>query len=189
MAPSTTAARSRSRSAGPPTARPAGPDRPPAQQHTGVSEIVELARTTKARFMAALADDLNTAEARAAIFEMVRFVNARADAGSFHASDKAEVIDALHQFDRIFAVLDDHDAQWTHFALDWARQEGRLKDVSPEVLATQGITDEQIQALVDERSQAKRTRNFARADQIRNDLAAKGVLIEDSKDGVRWKRK
>ncbi len=46
-----------------------------------------------------------------------------------------------------------------------------------------------IQALVDKRTQAKRSRNFAMADQLSNELAEKGILLEDSKDGVRWKRK
>ena len=52
-----------------------------------------------------------------------------------------------------------------------------------------GLSDEEIEALVAERTQAKKTRNFARADAIRAELLAKGVVIEDSKDGVRWKRK
>ena len=153
------------------------------------SEIAQAAREAKSRFVAALADDLNTAEARAAIFEMVRFVNARADAGSFFASDRAEVLDALRHFDRVFAVLEDHDEEWTRFTLQWAEREGRLDQAAPEVRARLDLSDAQIQALVDERQQAKRTRNFARADAIRNDLAAKGILIEDSKDGARWKRR
>ena len=62
-------------------------------------------------------------------------------------------------------------------------------DVAPELLARQSLTDEAIEALVAERTQAKKQRNFARADQIRNELAEKGVILEDSKDGVRWKRK
>jgi cysteinyl-tRNA synthetase len=153
------------------------------------SEIQDVARETKAKFVAALADDLNTAEARAAIFEMVRFVNARADAGRFFESDRAEVLDALREFDRVFAVLDDHDAEWTRFTLDWAEREGKLDQAAPEVLATRGVTDERIQTLVAERDQAKRTRNFARADALRNELAGMGILLEDSKDGTRWKRK
>jgi cysteinyl-tRNA synthetase len=52
-----------------------------------------------------------------------------------------------------------------------------------------GLSDADVEALVAERTQAKKTRNFARADAIRNELLAKGVVIEDSKDGVRWKRK
>jgi cysteinyl-tRNA synthetase len=163
----------------------------PARPESGnaTSEIAAAAREAKARFIAALADDLNTAEARAAIFEMVRFVNQRADAGNFYASDQAAVLDTLREFDRVFAVLDDHDAQWTTFTLDWAEREGRLGEASPEVLARRGFSDEQVQALVDERTQAKRTRNFARADEIRNMLTSKGILIEDFKEGVRWKRK
>jgi cysteinyl-tRNA synthetase len=140
-------------------------------------------------FLAALADDLNTAEARAAIFEMVRFVNARADAGQFFASDQDEVLDALAVFDRVFAVLEDQDAEWTRFTLDWAEREGRLGEATPEVLATRGVTDEKIQALVEERDQAKKKRDFKRADAIRNELAGMGILLEDSKDGTRWKRK
>jgi cysteinyl-tRNA synthetase len=137
----------------------------------GSSEIQDVARETKAKFLAALADDLNTAEARAAIFEMVRFVNARADAGQF------------------FAVLDDQDAEWTRFTLDWAEREGKLGEATPEVLATRGVTDEKIQALVEERDQAKKKRDFKRADTIRNELAGMGILLEDSKDGTRWKLK
>jgi len=155
----------------------------------GMSEIQALARETKAKFLAALADDLNTATARAAIFEMVRFVNTRADAGQFFDNDKAAVLDALAQFDRVFAVLDDHDAEWTRFTLDWAEREGRLDQASPEVLATRGVTDAQIQALVEERDQAKRRRDFKRADELRNQLSGMGILLEDSKEGTRWKRK
>jgi len=86
-------------------------------------------------------------------------------------------------------VLDDHDAEPTRKALEWAERAGRMGDVAPELLARQGLTDEGIDALVAERTQAKKQRNFARADEIRKELAEKGILIEDSKDGVRWKRK
>ena len=64
-----------------------------------------------------------------------------------------------------------------------------MADVAPELLASQALTDEAIDALVAERTLAKKQRNFARADQIRNELAEKGIVIEDSKDGVRWKRR
>ncbi len=163
---------------------------PERQADNGAPSDVQLAaREAKVNFLAALADDLNTAEARAAIFEMVRYVNARADGGHFFASDKEEVLDALREFDRVFAVLDDHDAEWTRFTLDWAEREGRLDQATPEVLATRGVTDAHIQALVDERDHAKKRRDFKRADEIRNQLSAMGILLEDSKDGTRWKRK
>ena len=73
--------------------------------------------------------------------------------------------------------------------MEWAKQEGRLDDVAPELLAQQSLTDDAIDALLAERDQAKKRREFARADQIRKELTEKGIIIEDSKDGVRWKRK
>ncbi len=149
------------------------------------------AETAKCRqgFCDALANDLNTAEARAAIFDLVRAGNAAMDSGNLGTENVKQVLAALGEFDKVFAVLEDHDAEWTKFALEWAEREGRLGEASAEVLAQNALSDEQIQALVDERTQAKKTRNFARADQIRNELAEKGIAIEDSKDGVRWKRK
>jgi cysteinyl-tRNA synthetase len=152
----------------------------------------ELAAATAASgraFCEALANDLNTAEARAAIFDLVRAGNAAIDAGTLGAENVPQILDVLSRFDQVFAVLEDHDAEWTRFALDWAEREGRLNEAAPELLAQRDFSDEKIQALVDKRTQAKRARNFALADQIRNELAEKGIVIEDSKDGVRWKRK
>jgi len=140
-------------------------------------------------FREALANDLNTAEARAAIFDLVRAGNAAMDAGTLGAGNAAAILDVLSDFDKVFAVLEDHDAEWTGFALQWAEREGRLSEASAEVVAQNSLTDERIQALVDERTAAKKSRNFARADAIRNELAEKGILLEDSKDGVRWKRR
>ncbi len=140
-------------------------------------------------FRAALENDLNTAEARAAIFELVRAGNAALDAGTVGVENVAQVARVLEDFDRIFAVLEDHDAELTREALAWAEREGRLNEASAEVLAQLSLSDAQIDALIEERNQARRTRNFARADGIRKELAEKGILLEDSKDGVRWKRK
>ena len=95
----------------------------------------------------------------------------------------------LARFDTIFAVLVDRDAEITRAALAWAQTEDRMDEADPDLVAQMGLTDEAIDALVTERTNAKKTRNFARADAIRNELLAKGILIEDSKDGVRWKRK
>jgi cysteinyl-tRNA synthetase len=140
-------------------------------------------------YTAALANDLNTAEARAAIFDMVRSVNVAADAGNLTKRAVDEVLRVLQLFDGVFAVLEDKDAAITRAALTWAEAEGRIDEAAPELLATLSLSDADIGALVAERTHAKKTRNFARADAIRNDLLAKGILIEDSKDGVRWKRK
>lgn len=150
-----------------------------------------LAETQRARagFDAALADDLNTAEARAAIFELVRAGNAAMDAGTLLEGNIAPIRDAMQRFDGIFAVLEDRDAEWTRFALEWAGREGRLAEAAPEVLAQLSLSDEQIEARIAERNQARRMRDFARADAIRKELAEKGILLEDGKDGVRWKRR
>jgi cysteinyl-tRNA synthetase len=149
----------------------------------------DLTAQARANYTAALANDLNTAEARAAIFELVRAANTAADQGTLRAGNATEILSVLQLFDEVFSVLEDRDADITRAALAWAEQEGRLNQASPELIATLSLSDAEIDALVAERTQAKKTRNFARADAIRNDLLAKGILIEDSKDGVRWKRK
>ncbi len=151
--------------------------------------LQEAAKKAQAEYMAALANDLNTAEARAPIFDLVRTANTALDRGELKVSDRDAILAVLASFDAVFDVLEDRDAEATNDALAWADQAGRTGDVAPELLARQGLTDEAIDALVAERTTAKRQRNFARADQIRNELAEKGVVIEDSKDGVRWKRK
>jgi cysteinyl-tRNA synthetase len=159
---------------------------------TATTENEALAAETarsKQRFHEALANDLNTAKARAAIFDLVSAGNAAMDAGTLGAGNVAQILDVLREFDSVFAVLEDNDARWTKFALEWAEREGRLDEASAEVRAQLAMSDEEIQALVDERTQAKKARNFARADAIRKELAEKGILIEDSKDGVKWKRK
>ena len=155
-------------------------------------EISAAIRRGDQAFSAALANDLNTAEARAAIFEVIRTVNVAADHARLCRSDAEATLALLARFDEVFAVMVDRDAELTRFALDWAQAEGRLAEADPEVVARfaqVGLTDAEIDALVAERTQAKARRNFARADAIRNDLLAKGILIEDSKDGVRWRRK
>ncbi len=158
----------------------------------GCDEAISTAiRRGDEAFTAALANDLNTAEARAAIFEVIRAVNTAADHGKLCHSDAEATLALLARFDSIFAVLIDNDAELTKAALKWAEAEGRLDGADPEVVAkyaNDGPSDAEIDALVAERTQAKQKRNFARADALRNELLAKGVLIEDSKDGVRWRR-
>jgi cysteinyl-tRNA synthetase len=152
-------------------------------------ELQAAAEKAQADYMAALANDLNTAEARAPIFDLLRMANTAMDQGQLKAGDRDEILAVLASFDRVFDVIEDQDAEPTRAALAWAEKAGRMADVAPELLARQGLTDEAIDALVAERTTAKKQRNFARADQIRSELAEKGILIEDSKDGVRWKRK
>ena len=123
---------------------------------------------------------------------MLRAVNSAADQGKLTRIEADATLALLAKFDSIFAVLEDRDADHTRAALAWAEAEDRMADVSPEVLEKFGaasLSDADIDALVVERTQAKKQRNFARADAIRNELLEKGILLEDSKDGVRWKRK
>ena len=158
----------------------------------GDAALAPMIAAKEAEFVAALENDLNTAEARAAIFDVLRAVNAAADKNSLTKGDAEATLALLAKFDSIFAVLEDRDGELTKSALAWAEAEGRLDEASPEVLAQFGagsLGDAEIDALVAERTLAKKQRNFAKADAIRNDLLAKGVVIEDSKDGVRWKRK
>jgi cysteinyl-tRNA synthetase len=143
----------------------------------------------QADYVAALNNDLNIAEARAPIFDLVRAANTAVDQGQLKARDREAILAVLASFDAVFCVIEDHDAEPTRHALKWAAETGRMSEVAPELVASQALTDEAIEALVAERTLAKKQRNFARADQIRNELAEKGVVIEDSKDGARWKRK
>src|SRR5271168_267330 len=161
-----------------------------AETVPGSNDILaaEAERATQG-FCAALSNDLNTAEARAAIFELVRAGNAAIDAGTLGAENVPQILAVLSRFDEVFAVLEDRDEEITRAALEWAEREGRLDQATPELLARMSLTDAQIDAFVEERNQAKRSRNFARADAIRKELAEKGIILEDSKDGVRWKRK
>ena len=137
----------------------------------------------------ALAHDLNTAAARAAVFETVRLANTAADAGQLGPGNARALLELLDRFERVFAVLRTDDAAITGAALRWAESEGRLGDAPAALLAQRSLTDARIEALLEERAQARRDRNFRRSDAIREELTGQGVLIEDGKDGVRWRRR
>ena len=105
--------------------------------------------------MAALANDLNTAEARAPIFDLVRAANTAIDQGQLLAGDRDAILAVLASFDAVFDVIEDRDAEPTRRALEWAEKAGRMADVAPELLARQSLTDEAIEALVAERTRPK----------------------------------
>ena len=151
--------------------------------------LLDIIRSGDEKFTGALFNDLNTAEARGAIFDVLRAVNSAADRAILTRADADATLALLAKFDSIFAVLEDRDAELTRTALAWAEAEGRLDEADASIVATLSLSDADIDALVAERTLAKKQRNFARADAIRNDLLEKGILLEDSKDGVRWKRK
>jgi cysteinyl-tRNA synthetase len=154
--------------------------------------VTSLAEETKKRIHEALSDDLNTAQAQAAIFEMVRVANAAIDSGDMKRDDIPPLLSTLDQFDEIFAVLKDDDAPKMQAIANWARSEGREKDISPELLEALksiGLSDEQVNQKIQQMTTARAARDFATSDAIRAELTANGILIEQTKEGVRWRRK
>ncbi len=124
--------------------------------------VAEQIRTQLAEFEAAMDDDMNTAVALAAIHNLVREVNSALAAEQLLCDDRVAVLEAIKKFDAVLGIFGDEVTE---------------------------MLDTDIEALIEERQEARRNRNFARSDEIRDDLAAKGIILEDTKDGVRWKRK
>jgi cysteinyl-tRNA synthetase len=155
-------------------------------------EMQSLATQTVERMTAALDDDLNTAQAQAAIFEMVRQANAAFDTGGIKQDDVAPLLAALSKFDEIFAVLDDDDGPKMKRILDWAMTEGREKDIAEEAreaVQSGQLSDAEIEAKIAEMKAARTARDFKTSDALRAELADKGILVEITKDGIRWRRK
>jgi cysteinyl-tRNA synthetase len=143
----------------------------------GKSEAI-TARVAQAaaEFDEGLSDDLNTARALAAAFDLLREVNIAIDKGQFLQGDVAGIQAFLGDFDKVFAVLENNDA-------------AKLQVLGYGAADSAG-DDAEIEALVAERQAARQKRDFAASDRIRKTLADRGIILEDSKDGgVRWKRK
>ena len=132
-------------------------------------------RATQAirEFETGLDDDLNTAQAVAAVFEYVRDVNSAIDTGEFRQEDAAEAGRVLSVFDSIFDVLNPD------------QETPGVTDGGPAGSARPSA--EEIEALIAKRAEARKTRNFALADQIRDELQAKGVVLEDTRASVSWR--
>ncbi len=124
--------------------------------------LASLIERSEKRFEAALDDDLNTAEALAAVHDFVRETNTAMAQGSVKAEDQRALLALVDRFDSVFNIFG---------------------QVGKEML------DSEIQALIDERQAARSAGNFARADEIRDQLTALGIILEDTKDGPRWRRK
>ena len=132
--------------------------------HPRVQEAVEKARQG---FTSALQQDLNTAAALAAVFDLVRDLNAAIDAKEISASEAEAVRQLMDECDRVLGVVSLRQAE----------------DAQPPVAV------EEIERLIEERRAARQRREFAESDRIRDELAERGVLLEDNPGGTRWKKK
>jgi cysteinyl-tRNA synthetase len=154
--------------------------------------IAQLATETVDRIKGALEDDLNTAQAQAAVFDMARKANAALDSNEVRKDDVPALLAALEKFDEIFGVLKDDDQSKIKTIVEWARTTGREKETSPELLEIAGsvqLSDNQINEKIAEMEAARKSRNFKASDALRAELTSAGIVVENTKDGVRWKRK
>jgi cysteinyl-tRNA synthetase len=124
----------------------------------------ERAAGATARFRECMDDDLNTAGALGVVFEFLRDTNSAMDSGQFGGENVAAAQAFLALFDSVFDVLRPAET-------------------------VGGLSNDEIDALIAERVAAKKARNFGRADEVRAQLDAQGIALEDTKDGTRWKRK
>ncbi len=155
-------------------------------------QMAQLAADTIAQIKSALDDDLNTAEAQAAMFDMLRKANTALDAAEVRRDDVNPLLAALEKFDEIFAVLQDDDQPKMKTILDWARAEGREKEISPELMEIAGsaqLADDDINRKIAEMEASRKARNFKASDTLRAELTAAGIIVENTKEGVRWRRK
>jgi len=127
----------------------------------------ERLRASEATFRRHVGEDLNTAAALGEVFELVRALNSAIDAGELKSGDADRINATFEHFDRVLGIL----------ALR------RAEDARPPVPV------EEIEQLIQQRRAARGARNFAEADRIRKELDARGIVLEDSPAGTRWKRK
>ena len=134
---------------------------------TAHPEVAARVGEAQKEFAEAMHADLNTAGALGAMFDLVRSLNSAIDAGQLGRGDLPVVRHAFDEFDRVLGILSLR----------------RAEDDQPPVPVAE------IERLIEERHAARRRRDFAAADGVRDDLAARGILLEDSAAGTRWKRK
>ncbi|QQS42267.1 MAG: cysteine--tRNA ligase [Acidobacteriota bacterium] len=130
-------------------------------EENGESAAIEASARALEEFESAMDDDLNTSQALAAIHNLVREVNSLLADRRLSSGERDAVLAVLEKFDSVLAVLGED---------------------------SQEVLDEEIDALIAEREEARSNRDFAKADEIRDRLAEMNIILEDTKDGVRWKR-
>jgi cysteinyl-tRNA synthetase len=134
-----------------------------AKTEPGKNEkLSEAAARALREFEAGMDDDLNTSIALAAVHNLSREVNTALARKQVKAEDQRELLDAIDRFDTVLNIFGEQQRE---------------------------MLDSEIQSLIDERQEARRRRDFGRADEIRDELSSRGIILEDTKDGVRWKRK
>ncbi len=166
----------------------------PAGENPGLQA---RARAARQAFEQALDDNLNTAEALAAVFELVREGNTAMDRGELRGGDCAAFLETLESWDRIFAVLEDTDrAKLRRFGFVKGLEKPGVPEEAVPVsnaytssVLVEALSDEEIERRIAERSVLRRKGEFAQADKIRGELLNAGVILEDTKAGTRWKRK
>jgi len=134
-----------------------------AKAAPGLNEALHEATLTAAReFEEGMDDDLNTSVALAVLHNLTRIVNTALARKKLQQENKTELLELLQRFDSVLNIFGTEQ---------------------------QEMLDSEVQSLIDERQEARRRRDFGRADEIRIGLADRGIILEDTKDGVRWKRK
>ena len=123
-------------------------------------KVIDSTKDIYGKFEAAMDDDFNTADAISAVFELVKLANSNSS-----EDNTKEYITALKESIVTLADI-----------------------LGLKVIKEEELLDEDIEALIAERQQARKDKNFARADEIRDELMAKGIILEDTREGVRWKR-
>jgi len=133
-----------------------------AGDEDGVAGAHSVAASYRDSFETAMDDDLNSAAALAAIFDMTTEVNRLLDSGDLTQEGANDVLRLLRDVDRVFGFM------------------GREEEAN---------LDAEIEAMIAERQEARKQRNYAHADEIRDRLSEMGIVLEDTPSGIRWKRK
>jgi cysteinyl-tRNA synthetase len=134
-----------------------------AKTEPGSNEALhDIALRAAEEFETGMDDDLNTSVALATVHNLSREVNTALARKKVKEENKRELLDLLKRIDIVLNIFGAESAE---------------------------MLDSEIQSLIDERQEARRRRDFGRSDEIRDELAGRGIILEDTKDGVRWKRK